>query len=63
MLKSGFSSQSGGGELGKLDGFWEGLDCEPCEDAVEGLAGLPGLGESGVLCKLLLGSVDLKRRE
>ena len=24
MLKSGFSSQSKGGELGRVDGFWDG---------------------------------------
>lgn len=32
MLKSGFSSQSGGRSLGRFDDFCEGLGCEPGVD-------------------------------
>ena len=32
MLKSGFSSQSGGRSLGRFDDFCEGLGCGPGED-------------------------------
>ena len=32
ILKSGFSSQSGGRSLGRFDDFCEGLGCGPGED-------------------------------
>lgn len=65
MLKSGFSSQSKGGELGRVDGFCDGPGYESreegAEDTFEDVAERSLEFDSSLRCELLPELVEAKR--
>lgn len=65
MLRSGFSSQSKGGELGRADCFWRGLADEPREESsleVEVVGREVELDSSSFRFELLPELVEVKLR-